>query len=92
MLVALKPLDHVCSDRLAVPLVELCLRSFLISACKVKLNAVLRLHGEITVVNRNFKRGLCYDLLKCEVICVEELNLLSRPRDGKRKRLRVEAW
>lgn len=81
MLVELKPLDHVCSDRFAVPLVELRLKSSLMTACKVKLNAVLRLHGEIAVVNRNFKRCLCYNLFKGEISRVEELNLLSRPRD-----------
>ena len=81
MLVALKPLDHVCSDRLAVPLVELHLKLSLNTACKVKLNAVLRLHGEIAVVNRNFKRCLCYNLFEGEVSRVEENNLLSRPRD-----------
>lgn len=81
MLVALKPLDHVCSNCLAVPLVELRLKSSLMTACKVKLNAVLRLHGDIAVVNRNFKRRLCYDILEGEISRVEEFNLLSRPRD-----------
>ena len=92
MLVALKPLDHVCSDRLEVPLVEFSLKSSHVTACKVKLNAALRLQGNVAVANRNFKWCLCHDLLEGEVSRMKELYLLSRSRKDKGERLFVEAW
>ena len=54
MVVAFKPLDHVCSDRLEVPLVEFSLKSVHVAACKVKLNAAIRLQCDVAVGNRNF--------------------------------------